>query len=68
MTTTAKVGPRGAAVAMLAPGAPDPPPIPDMTASPRAFHASMAGYLPTPLREAPHAARRLGVGEVLVKE
>jgi diaminopropionate ammonia-lyase len=28
----------------------------------------MAGYRPTPLREAPHAARRLGVGEVLVKD
>jgi diaminopropionate ammonia-lyase len=28
----------------------------------------MAGYRPTPLRDAPHAARRLGVGEVLVKD
>jgi diaminopropionate ammonia-lyase len=68
MTITAKVGPGGAAVALLAPGALEPPPIPDMSASPRAFHASMAGYRPTPLREAPHAARRLGVGEVLVKD
>lgn len=39
-----------------------------MAASPRAFHAAMPGYRPTPLRSAPHAARRLGVSEVLVKD
>jgi diaminopropionate ammonia-lyase len=68
MTTTAKLAPGGAPVALLAPRTPEPQPIPDMSASPRAFHASMAGYRPTPLRDAPHAARRLGVGEVLVKD
>jgi diaminopropionate ammonia-lyase len=41
-------------------------PRPDGT--PRRFHASMAGYGPTPLRPAPAAAARLGVGEVLVKD
>jgi diaminopropionate ammonia-lyase len=46
----------------------EPPSIPAMSASPRAFHASMAGYRPTPLREARQAAERLGVGEVLVKD
>ena len=39
-----------------------------MSAPPRAFHASIEGYRPTPLRPAPRAARRLGVGEVLVKD
>jgi diaminopropionate ammonia-lyase len=71
MTTTAKVAPGGAAVALLgrtgseARGA---PPIPELSASPRAFHGSMPGYKPTPLRDAPSAARRLSVGEVLVKD
>jgi diaminopropionate ammonia-lyase len=71
MTTAAKVAPEGGAVALVARARSDnsePPPIPAMSASPRAFHASMAGYRPTPLREAPAAARRLGVGEVLVKD
>ena len=36
--------------------------------APSRFHASMAGYAPTPLREAPGTARRLGVAEVLVKD
>jgi diaminopropionate ammonia-lyase len=35
---------------------------------PRRFHASMPGYEPTPLREAPATAGRLGVAEVLVKD
>jgi diaminopropionate ammonia-lyase len=35
---------------------------------PRRFHASMPGYAPTPLREAPATAQRLGVAEVLVKD
>jgi diaminopropionate ammonia-lyase len=68
MTTTTKVAPAGAAVALVSPSVREEPPIPAMSASPRAFHASMAGYRPTPLRDAPHAARRLGVGEVLVKD
>ncbi len=41
----------------------EPPP-----AGPRRFHASMPGYAPTPLRDAPAAADRLGVTEVLVKD
>jgi diaminopropionate ammonia-lyase len=68
MTTTAKVAPGGGAVALPAPGAREAPPIPELSASPRAFHASMAGYKATPLRDAPSAARRLGVSEVLVKD
>ncbi len=35
---------------------------------PRAFHASMPGYAPTPLRPSPAAAGALGVAEVLVKD
>ena len=35
---------------------------------PRAFHASMPGYAPSPLRSAPAAAAALGVAEVLVKD
>jgi len=35
--------------------------------APLAFHRSLAGYRPTPLRQAPGIARRLGVGEVRVK-
>jgi diaminopropionate ammonia-lyase len=65
MTTVAS---DGAAVALVRGMGEEPPPIPAMSASPRAFHASMAGYRPTPLRAVPHAARRLGVGEVLVKD
>jgi diaminopropionate ammonia-lyase len=68
MTTTTMVAPGGAAVALVSPNVPEEPPIPAMSASPRAFHASIAGYRPTPLRVAPNAARELGVGEVLVKD
>ena len=68
MTSTAKVAPGGAAVALVSSDGREEPPIPPMSASPRAFHASMAGYRPTPLRDAPRAARRLGVAEVVVKD
>ncbi len=68
MTATAKVAPAGAAVALVAPREPELPPVPAISASPRDFHASMAGYQPTPLRDAPRAAQRLGVREVLVKD
>ncbi len=71
MTSTAKVAPPGAAVALVGRVGLDiraEPPIPAMSASPRAFHASMTGYRPTPLRDAPGAAERLGVAEVLVKD
>jgi diaminopropionate ammonia-lyase len=68
MTTAAKVVPGGSADALVALETREPPPVPAMSASPRAFHASMAGYRATPLRAAPRAARRLGVGEVLVKD
>jgi diaminopropionate ammonia-lyase len=36
--------------------------------NPRAYHASLAGYKPTPLRTARHAADRLGVARVSVKD
>jgi diaminopropionate ammonia-lyase len=38
------------------------------TDAPRRFHASIPGYEPTPMRLAPAAAARLGVGQVLVKD
>jgi diaminopropionate ammonia-lyase len=56
------------AVALPQPQPPTSLEIPPIAASPRAFHAAMPGYRATPLRAAPHAARRLGVGEVLVKD
>lgn len=68
MSATAKVAPDGAAVALAQPRRSESLTIPAMAASPRGFHAAMAGYRPTPLRTAPHAAARLGVGEVLVKD
>ncbi len=42
--------------------------VPPVGEAPRRFHASMPGYSPTPMREAPAAARRLGVAEILVKD
>jgi len=36
--------------------------------APVAFHASLAGYAPTPLVELPELAAELGVGRVLVKD
>ena len=62
------LSPRHAAVALIQPRSVDSLEIPTMAASPRAFHAALAGYEPTPLRSAPQAARRLGVREVLVKD
>jgi diaminopropionate ammonia-lyase len=56
------------ATALLAPADAELPQLPPRNGSPRRFHASMAGYAPTPLRRAPAAAARLGVGEVLVKD
>jgi diaminopropionate ammonia-lyase len=38
------------------------------TLNPRAYHASLAGYQPTPLRDARNAAERLGVASVAVKD
>jgi diaminopropionate ammonia-lyase len=44
-------------------------PLPRDRAAPAlAFHRSLPGYTPTPLREAPAAARALGVERVLVKD
>ncbi|HEX3689217.1 MAG TPA: diaminopropionate ammonia-lyase [Solirubrobacteraceae bacterium] len=57
----------GPAVAVL-----QPRPVASLELSaavdPRAFHASMPGYAPTALREAPATAAALGVAEVLVKD
>jgi diaminopropionate ammonia-lyase len=57
----------GPAVALLQPR---PTESLDVVAAgrPRAFHASMPGYAPSPLRPAPGAAAALGVAEVLVKD
>ena len=68
MTTASEDARAEAALALVASDEREPPPILEMPHSPRGFHASMAGYRATPLRDAPHAARRLGVGEVLVKD
>ncbi|KAF0964472.1 diaminopropionate ammonia-lyase [Rhodococcus sp. T7] len=38
------------------------------TAEPSHFHHSLPGYAPTPLIDAPHAAQRLGVASVHVKD
>jgi diaminopropionate ammonia-lyase len=44
-------------------------PVPrDLTAPGLEFHRSLPGYAPTPLVEAPAAARALGVARVLVKD
>lgn len=57
----------GPAVALLQPRPMDSLEI-AAAADPRAFHASMPGYGPTALRQAPAAATALGVAEVLVKD
>jgi diaminopropionate ammonia-lyase len=57
-----------AATALLAPDGVPGPELPSPDGAARRFHASMAGYAPTPLRPAPAAAARLGAGEVLVKD
>ena len=41
-------------------------PVP--TAGIRAFHTTLPGYAPTPLREVPAVAAELGVGRVFVKD
>lgn len=68
MTSAAKVAPEGATVVLESPDGRGAPPIPAMSVSPRPFHASMAGYRPTPLRDAPGVAAELGAREVLVKD
>ena len=68
MSTTVRVLPDGAAVALKQPRGDEPPTIPTMAVAPRAFHRAMPGYRPTPLRTAPQAAERLGFAEVLVKD
>lgn len=68
MSATVRVAPGGNAVALAQPHPSASLAVPPMPASPRAFHAAMPGYRPTPLRHAPHAAERLGVSEVLVKD
>lgn len=68
MSTAMKVPPDGVAVALAQPDPQSAPAIPPMAAPPRAFHAAMPGYRTTPLRPASRTARRLGVGEVLVKD
>jgi diaminopropionate ammonia-lyase len=62
------LAPGDVAVALIQPDPRATVTVVAMEASPRAFHATMPGYRPTPLRSAPGAARRLGVGEVLVKD
>ncbi|HLH64413.1 MAG TPA: diaminopropionate ammonia-lyase [Solirubrobacteraceae bacterium] len=76
MSMALLVAPDGPAVALCGPPAgprrePSPPDADGSARSAhqrRAFHAALAGYRPTPLRRATHAAERLGVGEVLVKD
>jgi len=68
MSATTKVAPGGGAVALAQPDPPTSLRVPAPAISPRAFHRTMPGYRPTPLRVAPRAAEQLGVGEVLVKD
>jgi diaminopropionate ammonia-lyase len=42
--------------------------LPRPTRAPLAFHRRLPGYQPTPLIDAPELARRLGIGQVLVKD
>ena len=42
--------------------------LPAATVAPRDFHRRLPGYEPTPLRDVPALAERLGVGRVLVKD
>ena len=42
--------------------------LPPASDEPRAFHRRLPGYRPTPLRDAPGLAERLGVARVLVKD
>jgi diaminopropionate ammonia-lyase len=57
----------GPAVALVQPRPADAVDV-GATGQPSAFHASMPGYAPTPLRPAPAASAALGVAEVLVKD
>jgi diaminopropionate ammonia-lyase len=57
----------GPAVALTQPRPQDALALPD-AASPGAYHATIPGYAPSPLRQAPAAAARLGVARVLVKD
>jgi diaminopropionate ammonia-lyase len=61
------VAAHGPAVALTQPRAQHALAVPD-AASPGAYHASIPGYAPSPLRQAPAAAARLGVARVLVKD
>jgi diaminopropionate ammonia-lyase len=57
----------GPAVALIQPRPQDALALPD-AASPGAYHATIPGYAPSPLRQAPAAAARLGVARALVKD
>ncbi len=68
MNAAAKVVPGGAVVALAQPQLPTSLPVSPPALSPRAFHQTIPGYQATPLRIWHHAARVLGVEEVLVKD
>jgi diaminopropionate ammonia-lyase len=68
VSASERVAPDGCTVALAQPHPQRSVPIPPLAATPRAFHAAMPGYRPTPLRQARQAARRVGVAEVLVKD
>jgi diaminopropionate ammonia-lyase len=58
----------GAEPAVIRPRASSELEVAPPSAAPRRFHASMPGYVRTPLRVAPETARRLGFAQVLVKD
>ncbi len=68
MSASGLVARDGSAFALAQPNPPASLDVPIPSVSPRSFHAAMPGYRATPLRSAPAAARRVGVGEVLVKD
>jgi diaminopropionate ammonia-lyase len=68
MTRPVSVDAREDAVALLCPRAAGSLKVAPPPDGPRRFHATMPGYAPTPLRDAPAAAARLRVNRVLVKD
>jgi diaminopropionate ammonia-lyase len=64
---SALVTPDGPSVALIQPAPQEALDVPTAV-SPASYHATIPGYAPSPLREAPAAAARLGVARVLVKD
>ena len=68
MTRPASAQAQKGAVALVRPRAAGSLTVAPPPDGPGRFHATIPGYVPTPLRDAPAAAARLGVRQVLVKD